>query len=133
MTTEIQKLIKEYTQLTKRETNELAKLVSEYAEEEELVYEIIGMLESGVSFSDIKKDLKNCRFGFDTVFFREYQKADIHENAILENPPEIREGELECPVCKQKKTVVVEMQTRSADEGFTYKTHCFNPKCRAVT
>ena len=131
--TQIQKALGDYTKLTKRQVTELSKIVSEYAEEDELVYEIIGMLESGISFNDIKKDLKTGKFGFETCFFRKNQKADIQENALLENPPEIREGEVECPVCKQKKTVVVEMQTRSADEGFTYKTHCFNPKCRAVT
>ena len=52
---------------------------------------------------------------------------------ILEKPPEIREGEIECPKCHQKKTLVVEMQTRSADEGYTYYIHCYNSKCRAIT
>ncbi len=45
----------------------------------------------------------------------------------------VDQGEMECPRCHSKKTLVVEMQTRSADEGFTYYIHCFNPKCNKVT
>lgn len=131
--TDLHGILKENTNLTKRETNNLAKIIEEYDEQDELVYEIIGLLEQDVSLKDIIKDLNSCTFGFEGIFFQSFRKTENEQDYLLQNPPEIREGEVECPVCKQKRTVVVEMQTRSADEGFTYKTHCFNPKCKAVT
>lgn len=101
-----------------------------------IYYDLYGLLDNYTDFEKeiLLKDLEN-------IIKNKYYNTEIYKNNIflqeqednlLENPPEVREGEVECQKCKQKKTVIIEMQTRSCDEGFTYQICCFNPKCRYV-
>ena len=111
----------------------LVDKINKYQEANELVYEVYGFLKKGVPIEKIKADLDNGRFLWRSAAFTEFREQQLAEDQILERPPEIKEGEMQCPKCKHKKTMVVEMQTRSADEGCTYFIHCFNPECRKVT
>jgi len=126
-------LLTKYTNLTESQALNIIKLVSNYDESKELLYEIIGLLNDNANYASIVKDIKNDKFGWESSKYKNFVEERRLEDNILENPPEIKEGENECPKCHQRKTLVVEMQTRSADEGYTYYIHCFNPKCRAVT
>jgi DNA-directed RNA polymerase subunit M/transcription elongation factor TFIIS len=126
-------ILEEYTKLKPGQRKVLSKMILKYDEAEDLLHETIGQLNSGVPYTKVKADFLNKEFLWDSACFREYKDRRAMQDKALEEPPEMREGEMECPKCNSKKTFVVEMQTRSADEGFTYSIHCFNPKCRAIT
>ncbi len=127
------KLFIETTNLKPGQAKALTSVIIEYDDPEELAYEAIGLLSEGIKYSKIKEDFIAGRFGWAGVMYNEQRNTRALRDNILAKPPEVREGEIECPKCHQKKTLVVEMQTRSADEGFTYSIHCFNPKCKAIT
>jgi len=126
-------LLTNSTKLGSRQVTTLVDLISGYDESAELLYEVIGLLNNGNSFTKVKNDITKEKFEWEGSAYDDLAAERRHNDSILEKPPEIREGENECPKCHQKKTLVVEMQTRSADEGYTYYIHCFNPKCRAIT
>lgn len=126
-------VIVETTNLKTRAATELATIIIKYDEPGKLAYEAIGMINNGVPFQKVKEDYSEHQFYWKSTPFKKLVANRIAKDTMLETPPEIREGEMECPKCHQKKTLVVEMQTRSADEGFTYYIHCLNPKCKAIT
>ncbi len=126
-------LFKKTTLLNPTQIKNLCELILSYDESVDLAYEIIGTLNAGTSYAAVKADLRKERFGWDACSYVDFRKKREFRDTILAKPPEIREGEIECPKCHHKKTLVVEMQTRSADEGYTYYIHCFNPKCKAIT
>ena len=119
--------------LTTAQAKTLTELILSYAESADLVYEILGALNTGISYKKVVEDLKQEHFGWESSTYCKLRKDRANHDSILEKPPEIREGETECPKCHTKKTLVVEMQTRSADEGYTYYIYCFNPFCKAIT
>ena len=102
-------------------------------EVDELAYEAIGLLNNGVKYAALKKDFLAECFGWEGSPYQQHRETRKFRDNILAKPPDVREGEMECPKCHKKQTLVVEMQTRSADEGFTYFIHCFNPKCKQIT
>ncbi len=126
-------LFKTTTALKLDEINTLIDIILKYEETDDLAYEAIGLLNAGTKYTQLKKDFLAERFGWEGFPYRKHREKRSFRDNILANPPEVREGEFECSQCHYKKTMVVEMQTRSADEGFTYYIHCFNPKCKAVT
>ncbi len=130
---ELTALFKETTKLKPGQRKALVKIILKYDETEELAYEAVGLLNTGSTYTKLKKDFLEEQFGWKGHHYAEHREARAFRDNLLAKPPEVREGEIECPKCHQKKTLVVEMQTRSADEGFTYSIHCFNPKCKAVT
>ena len=121
------------TKLKPAQINTLIKLLDEYDDPEYVAYEVIGQLNSGTTFTSIKKDLADGRDNWKMSFFKELKNVRDERDERLENPIEIREGEMECPKCHTTKTLVVPMQTRSADEGTTYYIVCMNPTCKKVT
>jgi DNA-directed RNA polymerase subunit M/transcription elongation factor TFIIS len=129
----ISEILSESTILNKKEVSELTRIIKKFDSPNELLYEAIGMLNSGLTFDNVKEDFSNNNFGWKSIAFKKMRDSRALRDKIIATPPEVREGEMPCPKCQQKKTLVVEMQTRSADEGFTYFIHCFNPKCKAVT
>lgn len=134
MTSEtIKEILGQYTKFKPKQIEELQDLILQYDSPQELLYEIIGLSDSGMSFAKIKKDFKEEKFGWEGLAFEQQQWTREAKDKQLTNPPEVREGEMECPKCKKKKTIVIEVQTRSADEGFTYYIHCFNPDCKKIT
>jgi len=130
---ELSNILKQTTSLSDSQIKELTNIIMDYDEAEELLYQAIGMLNSDMTFETIKSDFETEKFFWKATPYKKYRNARTMKDNALKNPPEVREGELECPKCKQKKTLVVEMQTRSADEGFTYFIHCLNENCRAIT
>jgi len=123
-----------YTKLTSTQRKELLEILDDYDEPQTLLYEVIGLLNAKNSnYNKIKQDLIDYKIGWKSCIFEEFHSKRLSEDQMLTKPPEIREGEIECPKCHQKKTLIVEMQTRSADEGYTYYIHCFNPKCMKIT
>jgi DNA-directed RNA polymerase subunit M/transcription elongation factor TFIIS len=120
------------TTATDKQKEQIQSLLDIYDEKDEILYEIIGLIHEKYSIKDIIQDLTKKRFSWKSHYYKTFHKNREVQDAQLENPPEIREGEIECPKCKTKKTILVEMQIRRADEGFTYEIHCFNPTCKFV-
>lgn len=121
-----------FNELPETQQQQIERLLDAYDEKTELLYEVIGLLHGGYSVKQIVQDITKKRFSWKSNYYSHYHKKRDLDDAQLENPPEIREGEIECPRCKTKKTILVEMQIRRADEGFTYEIHCFNPTCKFV-
>ena len=113
-------LFEETTKLKPVQIKVLTRIILEYDDPQELAYQAVGLLNNGVSYSKLKSDYQQEKFGWDSVLYVKERDARGYKDKILETPPEVREGEMKCPACNQAKTLVVEMQTRSADEGCTY-------------
>jgi DNA-directed RNA polymerase subunit M/transcription elongation factor TFIIS len=100
------------------------------------VYDAIGSLSCCGKGAKVKstviEELKNGIQGWATLAFAENRESRKKKDQMLERPPEIRDGDQECVKCKQRKVIVVEMQTRSADEGFTYQVVCYNAECKFI-
>jgi len=111
---------------------EIKKLLKDFDDPIELKYEIISQLRNGIAEQQIIEDLKNKKIGFESSQFSDFHSQKKLKNSQIENPVEMKEGEIECPKCKKKKTIVLELQTRSCDEGFTYELHCFNQDCKYI-
>jgi len=127
----IHSILKNY--VSDSQAKKLSKIISKYEEAQEVLYNTIGVLEAGIPFNKVLAEVDSENIYWNSCVFDEYKRQREIKDGILAKPPEIREGEIECPKCHMKKTLVVEMQTRSADEGFTYSIHCYNSKCKAVT
>ena len=130
---ELATLFKETTNLKPGQIKVLSKIILRYEEVDDLAYEAIGLLNNGVKYSQLKEDFLAEKFGWKGNAYAQQQSMREFRDGMLSKPPEVREGEMECPKCHKKQTLVVEMQTRSADEGFTYFIHCLNPKCKVIT
>lgn len=123
--------ILEYCELDSKQKKKLLKLVSKYEEPVSVLYDAIGRIQEE-PFETVYRDLKKNNLGYNSSNYNTFKEKREAEDQILENPPEIKENTVECPKCKTKKTIIQEIQTRSCDEGFTYKLHCYNPKCKFV-
>ena len=126
-------LFGETTTLKPGQKKVLSKIILKYDETDDLAYEVIGLINNGTSYKQLKEDFINEKFEWDSSVYKTNRDLRAFRDAMLTKPPEVREGEMECPKCHKKKTMVREMQTRSADEGFTYYIHCFNPACKKIT
>jgi DNA-directed RNA polymerase subunit M/transcription elongation factor TFIIS len=130
---EITAVLKKCTKLTAKQQGMLTDIIIDYDESDSLLYEAIGLLNAGQSYSQVFNAFSNGCFKWNSKIYKEmYDKRTLND-LMLAKPPEIRDGEIECPKCHKKKTFIVEMQTRSADEGYTYYIHCLNPTCKAIT
>jgi len=125
-------ILQSYPGVTSLVAKRLYKLTEQYEEQEQLLYDILGQLHEGQTIDKVIQNIKQKKFNWKNSFYKELNQERERIDKRLEQPPEVREGEIECPKCKTKKTVLVEMQIRRADEGFTYEIHCFNPKCKFV-
>ena len=75
---------------------------------------------------DIVRDILNNRVKFDSVKYKLYRDKRQVENDRFVNPPEVKQGIYKCKKCGSKKTWSYQLQTRSADEGFTNFVTCSN-------
>ena len=130
---EINSILKECTKLKTSQRDDLTNILIGYDESDDLLYEAIGLLNEGKSFSTVRDSFTASQFKWDNDQYIDLREKRELNDLMLAKPPEIRDGEIECPKCHKKKTFIVEMQTRSADEGYTYYIHCFNPSCKAIT
>lgn len=132
-TEEIVNYLTMYTDLKKTPATTLAKVIDEYDDPEELVYQAAGLLNEDFPYKKLLAEYKKGQFFWNSAEYQEHRALQKERDSMLANPPEVREGEIECPKCHSKKTLTIETQSRSADEGFTYYIHCLNPKCKAIT
>jgi len=115
----------EHKSAVKQMINEIVK----YQEDNEVFYEIYFALQNkNYSLHSALNDLKNKHFEWALSIFEDLKKQKHEKDQEIENPPEIREGEIECSKCKSKKTITLESQLQRADEGFTYFIHCLHCK-----
>lgn len=129
----IEKYLKDY--LDEEDIEKIKNLVESkklYSKDSiDLYYNCIERIYAGISFKTIYKDIKKDRIDFLSTDSRYQQYINERElkDQQLENPPVMKDGIAPCPKCKEKKTVIIEFQGRSCDEGFTYELHCYNKKC----
>jgi DNA-directed RNA polymerase subunit M/transcription elongation factor TFIIS len=95
-----------------------------------MYYDNLGRVKNGEDIDDILDDNKNGFKNFEIKDFSDYNNERDLKDQQIENPPKMRDGVAPCPKCGKKKTVIVEFQGRSCDEGFTYELHCYNKKCK---
>lgn len=121
--------------LNASQINSILKKVSEYDQEIEMLYDILGKLHSKIQFDKIMNDLVKENFGinkWESSSYDKYRENRAKKDKLASYKIDVREGEIECSKCKQKKTIVVEMQNRSCDEGYSYQIHCLNEKCGMI-
>ena len=123
--------ILESVNLSSKQKKKLVKYVQKYDDPDSLLYDLIGRL-SVEDFDNVYDDLKKGDLDFKSTNYKKFQENQNNKDYLIEHPPEIKEGQTECPKCKTKKTIIQEIQTRSCDEGFTYKLHCYNQSCKYV-
>lgn len=111
----------------------LATYINDFDKPDELLYDIIGMLMKNIPIDIIQKNIEDCKFGLDSEWFESQQKQQENQDDLLCNPPEIKEGDMPCPKCGTLKTLFIDKQTRSADEGSTLFIFCLDEKCKKVT
>jgi DNA-directed RNA polymerase subunit M/transcription elongation factor TFIIS len=132
MEKEFNKFIKK-GKLAKTDYLLIKKYSNIYNNPEEFLYEIYGKILEGIEISKILQDIKDNKYGYDQELFSKYREKRNLKDKFIANPVEIKENpNYQCSRCKSNKVVIVEMQTRSADEGFSYFMHCFNPTCRMI-
>lgn len=111
--------------LEKQQIKELTNEIKKYEEQNDLLYDIYFILkENPDNIDNVLNDLKNKHFNWHMFLYQDLKKEKEDEDKIIENPPEIREGEIECSKCGSKKTLTLESQIQRADEGYTYFIHC---------
>lgn len=132
MEKEFNKFVKNGT-LSKSNLQLLKKYANNYNNPDEFLYEIYGKILEGITIQNILKEIKEKKFGFSQEIFSKYREKRNLKDKFISNPVEIKENpNYHCSRCKSNKVVIVEMQTRSADEGFTYFMHCLNSTCRLI-
>ena len=117
--------------LSKKQKKKLLKYIQKCDDPTDAIYNLAGRLQTE-PFETVYEDLKKGKTDFDSSYYSSFQEIRDSLDHSIENPPEIKEGTVECPKCKTKKTIIQEIQTRSCDEGFTYKLHCYNPGCKYI-
>lgn len=128
--TQVKQILAANTKLKPKQLGNLTKLITQFEEVDELLYQAIGLLNSGVKYTQLKTDFTQGRYGWENSAYKHQQEMRAFRDNMLSKPPEVREGEIECSRCHQRRTVIIEQQTRSADEGCTYWIICANPQCK---
>jgi len=119
--------------LKKTQIKNIIKLSDSYTNADEILYDLCGQLEiSSTDYSQIIDDFTNEKFGWNCQLFNKLNTKKYQKDELLENPPTMKDGDIPCKKCGQKKTIIFQMQTRSADEPSTYEIRCFNQHCKAV-
>ncbi len=124
------KVLGEY--LKPKQVSKLLELLVEYEEIDQIFYETVGQLSTGIKYETILDDLMSDKTMFDSTIYKDLKFQRELKDKSIEHPPELKEGEIDCSKCKQKKTIIVEFQSRSCDEGFTYEIHCYNKDCKFI-
>jgi DNA-directed RNA polymerase subunit M/transcription elongation factor TFIIS len=120
-----------FPELTKAQIDELVNAANDYEDAEEILYNALGTLKTH-NYQTALADTVGSKYAWGSSAFSRVRETRKCADQMIEKPPEIRDGDQECIRCKQKKVIVVEQQTRSADEGFTYRCICTNSKCRYI-
>jgi DNA-directed RNA polymerase subunit M/transcription elongation factor TFIIS len=110
----------------------LVSYISDYDNYEQILYDIAGQLTKNVPYKTILSDVQQQKFRWNSSIYGRLAAKRYSKDQLLENPPKIKDGDIPCKKCGLKKTIIFEMQTRSADEPCTYEIRCFNPSCKAV-
>jgi len=120
------------THISSAKYKKLLTVISNYDKHEQILYDIAGQLSKSVDYATILSDLQEGKFRWNASVYGKLASKRYNRDQLLENPPKIKDGDIPCKKCGLKKTIIFEMQTRSADEPCTYEIRCFNPSCKAV-
>lgn len=97
-----------------------------------LIYQVVGHIVSGIKLSALMYNLKNNKFEWDDVIYDDHKIRQNEEDDFIENPFQVEEGVLECYKCGSKRTISYTKQTRSADEPASVIATCINCKNKWV-
>lgn len=89
-------------------------------------YEVLYKLSDGVKLEDVIESVEGGLFGLEEKTFEKYKILQKEKDDFLDKPIDIGESIMECGKCKSKKTYSYTKQVRSADEGFTTFSFCFD-------
>lgn len=97
-----------------------------------LIYQCIGSIASGVKLTNLLDNLKSGKIEWDDIVYDEHKLRQNEEDDFIENPFQVEEGVLECYKCGSKRTISYTKQTRSADEPASVIATCINCKNKWV-
>ena len=89
-------------------------------------YEVMHKLCDNFNLEDVIENVEKRLFGLDEKTFEKYKILQKEKDDFLDKPIDIGESIMECGKCKSKKTYSYTKQVRSADEGFTTFSFCFD-------
>lgn len=96
------------------------------------IYEIIGDILNDTKLTDILKNIKEKKIGWNHEQFNEIYNYIKEQDEFLENPFEIEEGIFQCMKCNSKKVFSYSKQSRSGDEATSVYCQCANCKQKWV-
>jgi DNA-directed RNA polymerase subunit M/transcription elongation factor TFIIS len=114
------------------ETSIFKKSNGDEAKYNNLIYQCIGCIVSGIKLTEVMNELKNDRVEWDDIMYDEHKLRQNEEDDFIENPFQVEEGVLECYKCGSKRTISYTKQTRSADEPASVIATCINCKNKWV-
>ena len=96
----------------------------------EVIYQVIGDVISGVSSSDLKAQIKKGGVGWEHPVYAQVKTLVAEQDGFVKNPFPVADGIGKCPDCSGRKAYSASKQTRGGDEGSTQAYRCADPKCR---
>jgi len=112
-------------------SQKIVTAAKKYENPDKVIFEALGQYSSDPN-SQFLCDLEAGRLNWSSVFYTNFYDVRKHTDHLIECPPELTNSDEPCVRCGQFKVIVVSQQTRSADEGLTYKRKCFNSRCKYV-
>lgn len=71
---------------------------------------------------DVK--IASGKYGFNHEMFDKLRRRQYDQDEYVANPYEAEEGIVQCGKCKSKRVYSYSVQTRSADEPMSTRSHC---------
>ena len=122
----LSKYLKNEKNVKKIET-QIFKLSSDENEYNDIIYEIIGEIINKNKLNDIMFNLKNNKYLWNNILYKDIYHKILEQNDFIENPFEVEEGVIECN-CGSKRVFSYSKQTRGADEPMTTFAQCMSCK-----
>lgn len=92
------------------------------------LYQVIGDILSNIKLSDILKNIKEIKVGWEHKEYQEIYEYFKEQDEFLENPFQIEEGIFQCMKCNSKKVFSYSKQSRAGDEATSVYCQCANCK-----
>jgi DNA-directed RNA polymerase subunit M/transcription elongation factor TFIIS len=92
------------------------------------LYEVIGDILNNIKLSDILKNIKETKLGWEHKEYQEICDYFKEQDEFLENPFQIEEGIFQCMKCNSKKVFSYSKQSRAGDEATSVYCQCANCK-----
>jgi DNA-directed RNA polymerase subunit M/transcription elongation factor TFIIS len=87
---------------------------------------------SSTFLKEIITDIKKGQFMWKYSTYNNLRDKEIYEYKMITNPIDVKEGIWTCRKCQGKRTVSIQIQTRSADESMTNFIKCYTPNLKGI-